>query len=164
MANGRAGRPRKYGTAAALRKGIEAYWDSVSYQEPMMIAVPTGELDEDGNDKMVLRALTDGAGSYRMVTKFLEPPSEAGLCLFLGISKQTWAAYAADEALGEVCAWFKQRVEGYLLAQLNSEKRKSVHGIIFNLKNNYGYTDKVEHSGAAAVKIEMDKDVEGLAE
>lgn len=167
------GRKKKYQTAAVLKKAVDAYWNSISYEEPAVICTPTGEVDEKGRIKYDTKMLTinedgsvnlDGTGKPKTVTKYLEPPSAAGLCIFLGISKETWSEYARDEKLAPVCARFKLRLESYLLGRLNSEKGKNVQGIIFNLKNNYGYADKVEHSGETALKIAMDPEVEELAE
>lgn len=170
---GKPGRPKKYGTAKALTQAVDAYWNSISYEEPAVISTPTGEVGENGQVKYATKMLTmnedgsvnwDGTGKPKTVTKYLEPPSLPGLCLFLGISKTTWAEYAKDEKLAPVCERFKLRLEQYLEGRLNSEKGKNVQGIMFNLKNNFGWSEKdhVEHSGG--VQIEMAPDVGDLAE
>lgn len=147
------GRKKKYDTGKQLQAGVDAYWNSISYQKPAVVSMPTGEVDENGRIKYATKMLTmnedgsinwDGTGKPKTVTEFLEPPSVAGLCVFLGISKDTWAAYAKDEKLGTVCARFKLRMESYLVARLEGEKGKSVQGVMFNLKNNFGWKDKVD--------------------
>ena len=147
------GRPRKYKTAAALRKAVDAYWNSISYQEPAMVRTPTGHVDENGRPEYVMKMLTmnedgsvsmDGTGKPKTVTRFLEPPSAANLCLFLGVSRDTWAGYAKDKAMGPVCEEFRMRHEAYLVGRLEGEKGKSVQGVIFNLKNNFGWKDKCD--------------------
>lgn len=170
---GKPGRKKKYGTVKELAQAVDAYWNSISYEKPAVICTPTGEVGEDGSIKYATKMLTmnedgsvklDGTGKPKTITEYLEPPSVAGLCVFLGISKETWTDYAKDEKLSPVCIRFKLRLEKYLLGRLNSEKGKNVQGIIFNLKNNFGYADKVEHSGATAVRIAMEPEVEELAE
>lgn len=147
------GAPRKYKTAAQLEKAVQAYWKSISYEQPAIISTPTGEVDENGHVKYVTKMLTededghirlDGIGRPKTITQYLEEPSVAGLCLHLDISKDTWAEYAKRADLGLVCARFKMRHESYLAGQLNGNKVKSVQGVMFNLKNNFGWKDKVE--------------------
>lgn len=173
MIMGKPGRKKKYGTAKELEQAVDAYWNSISYEKPAVVSTPTGEVDERGGIKYATKLLAmnadgsvnfDGTGKPKTITEYLEPPSVAGLCIFLGVSKETWADYARDEKLSPVCARFKLRLERYLLGRLNSEKGKNVQGIIFNLKNNFGYADKVEHSGETALKIAMEPEVEELAE
>lgn len=171
----RPGAPRKYKTARALETAVGRYWASISYQKPVIISTPTGEVDEHGNVKHVTKMLTededgrlrvDGLGKPKTMVEYIEEPSVAGLCLYLGIVKDTWAEYAKSEDLGPVCARFKLRVENYLLSKLDGNKVKTVQGIIFNLKNNYGYQEKceVENKGDMAVKIELEGDISVLAE
>lgn len=170
---GKPGRPKKYGTAKSLQKAVDAYWNSISYEEPVVISTPTGAIDENGRIEYKAKMLTmnedgsanlDGTGKPKTITKYLEAPSVAGLCMFLGVSKDTWAAYAKDDKLSPVCERFRLRLESYLVARLEGDKGKSVQGVIFNLKNNFGWSEKehVEHSGG--VQIEMAPDVGAMAE
>ncbi len=170
---GTPGRPKNYETAKALQQGVDAYWNSISYEMPVVISTPTGEVGENGDIKYATKMLTmnedgsinlDGTGKPKTVTEFLAPPSVAGLCVFLGISKDTWAEYAKDAKTAPVCARFKLRLEGYLVARLEGDKGKSVQGVIFNLKNNFGWADKVEHSGDGSLRIAMAPETGGLAE
>lgn len=147
------GRPKKYGTAKALREGIDTYWRSISYERPVIVSTPTGAVDENGRLEYTTRMLlvdengavsTDGTGKPKTSTEFLEAPSVAGLCLHLGISKETWSQYKQDEKLGVVCQEFLLKLENYLVARLEGDKAKSVQGVIFNLKNNFGWKDKVD--------------------
>lgn len=175
MGKKRAGAPRKFKTARALEKAVEEYWASISYQKPVIISTPTGEVDEHGNVKYVTKMLTededgrirvDGIGRPKTMVEYLEEPSVAGLCLRLGIVKDTWAEYSRSENLGPVCARFKLRTESYLLSKLDGNRVRTVQGIIFNLKNNYGYQEKseVENKGGVSMKIELEGAVEELAE
>ena len=174
MAKKKPGAPRKYKTAKALEKAVETYWKSISYQMPAIISTPTGEVDEKGCVKYATRMLTvdeegrirlDGIGAPKTVTEYLEEPSVAGLCLHLGISKDTWAEYAKLEDLGPVCERFKMRHENYLAGKLDGNKAKSVQGVIFNLKNNFGWADKteVESKNDTTVRYELAPELEGIS-
>jgi len=90
------GRPKKYRTEQELEKAVERYFASISYQEPVVVTMATGYTDPSGNAETVRRMLTDGpegTGCPVTVTKYIEEPSVAALCLYLGISKDTWAEY-----------------------------------------------------------------------
>lgn len=175
MAKKRAGAERKYKTARELEGAVKNYWRSISYEKPLIISTPTGEVDERGNVKFVTKMLTedeqgnirvDGLGRPKTTVEYIAEPSAAALCLHLGISRETWAQYAKDEKLGPVCARFKLKMESYLLGKLDGNSVKNVQGVIFNLKNNYGYQDRcaVESKGDVSMKIEFEGEVSEMAE
>ena len=174
---GKRGRKKEYNTAAALRRGIEEYLRSISYRVPVTVEVPTETVDEKGKDITVNKRKmlyvdkdgnmnTEGVGELKMVTEYLEPPDPGKLYLFLGISKQTWANYAKDEKLGAVCEEFKLLCESRLAGLLEVSGGKSVQGIMFNLKNNYGWAEKAEikQDADATIRVAMMEEAEGLAE
>lgn len=141
----RIGRPRKYNSASKLREAIDEYWVRISYEVPAVISTPTGEVDEDGKIKYASKLLTekmDGTGRPITVRKYLEPPSAAGMCLYLGISRSTWAEYRKDEKLGPVTAYWEARYEAYLVDRL--ETGRHISGIIFNLEHNFGWKHRQE--------------------
>ena len=153
-------RPKKYSTAAALEKAVERYWGSISYERPVVVSVPTGEVSESGEVKYKARMLLvdedgivsqDGIGKPMTERIFLREPSVSGLCVFLGISRDTWASYKADERLQHVCEAFLLRLEDHLVDKLDGNKVKTVQGVVFNLKNNFGWRDRLDvaatHSG-----------------
>jgi len=101
---GKAGRPRKL-TPEELRRGVEAYFASISYQEPVMREEPvilgvdpktgavTFQLDDYGH-RAVRRVPVLGAdGKPLMRTVYVEAPGDFGLCNFLKISRDTWERY-----------------------------------------------------------------------
>lgn len=142
------GRPRAYKTARELDKAVEAYFHSISYRRPVIVDTPTGYVDEHGHaevKRVMLRKGPDGTGAPVTVTEWLEAPSLAGLCLYLGISKETWSNYGKDEKLGPVTERAKLKLEEYWQGRLDG---KGAHGAQFVLKNNFGWggvwTDKVE--------------------
>lgn len=149
MAVGKRGPKRKYDSPDAIRKAVDAYWDCISYQRCVVVTEPTGEVDERGNVVLVTRMLQEknGTGGRNgppvTVTEYIERPSLEGLCLYMGITRDTWATYAKDEKLGEVCAWAKERVRKYLMDRLDGN-HKHIQGILFDLKNNHGMSDRME--------------------
>jgi len=139
------GRKKVYKTERALRKAIDDYLDSISYREPAVISTPTGEVGEHGQIKYATKMLTDkldGTGEPRTVTKWLEPPSAPGLRLFLGVSKSTLSNYRSNDELKKAMEYWDDRYEAYLWEQV--EKGRHIAGVMFNLKVNFGYSDRVE--------------------
>lgn len=162
---------RKFSDPKKLRAGIEAYWGSISYQKCVIVTEPTGEVDEEGNVKMVTRMLREmnkygeRVGKPVTVTEYIERPSLEGLCLYLGICRDTWAEYSKDETLGPVCAWAKARVKKYLMDRLDGE-HKHVQGILFDLKNNHGMSDqvKIEAQEQPPLRVILEPGTEELME
>lgn len=139
------GRPMTYKTPKALREAVEKYFASISYEEPVVISTPTGEVDEDGCIKYKAKMLTegpDGTGKPKTIVRYFEEPTAAGLYTYLGIDKSTWADYGKRAGYEEIV----ETARGIILARkvqlLNT--KNSVQGIIFDLKANYGWTDRVE--------------------
>lgn len=138
------GRPRKYETAEELEQAVNAYFAAVSYQRPVIYTTATGEVDDHGNAVTVTQMLREGpdhAGPPVTVTEYLEPPCLAALCLYLGISRDTWARYAKKKGFRDVVEQTRTRIEAYLVGRLES---KYAYGVVFNLKNNFGWSDKRE--------------------
>lgn len=126
------GRPMKYKTAKALERAIEKYFRSISCVVPVVGA--------DG--EQVINA--DGEGVVKV--QYAVPPSVVSMCLYLGIDKRTWANYCDAKkhpGFAEVTSRAMMRHEAYLVEQ-SILREKGVHGILFNLENNYGYRQKAE--------------------
>ena len=113
LAAGKAGRPKKL-TPEQLRRGVEAYFASISYLEPVEIEEPviletdpetgaiTYQRDDYGHIMFRRRPVTDAGGKQLMRLKYIEPPGDFGLCNFLKISRDTWERYgSAVERLEE---------------------------------------------------------------
>lgn len=168
-----AGRPMKFETAEALEEAVRGYFDRISYQVPAVVSMPTGEVDKDGNVIVVRRLLTTpgrepGAqGTPVTETRWLKAPNVAGLCLHLGIAKDTWWRYAKKPAFRDVAEGARLRMEDYWAGRLDT---KSAKGAAFALENCYGWKkdwkarQEVEQVGDGVVKIVMDKAARELAE
>ena len=76
-----------------------------------------------------------------------EPYTITGLCLVLDICMDTLLEYTKNEEFSDTIKKAKLKVENYLEKHLITDN--STTGIIFNLKNNFGWKDKqeLEHSG-----------------
>ncbi len=122
-----AGRPRKFKTAAALRRAADRYFDSISYVQDV-------------------KDLLNMAGEPVKLLRYVQPPTVTGLCLHLGIDRSTWQNYgdeSRDPETAAVVRYVRQRIEAWLEQELLS-RDKSVQGIIFNLQNNYGWRARSE--------------------
>lgn len=150
------GRKRKYETARAFAKAVNAYFASISYLEPVETEVPlmhqdpkTGrnvpERDADGHVVYEKVQLLTEDGKEATVRRWIEAPSITGLCLYLGFSgsRETWRQYAKLEEYAEVCEMAKSRVEEYLTQQLGG---KGANGAKFALEHNFNWKERVEHS------------------
>lgn len=84
---------------------------------------------------------------FEKCTKDNEPYTITGLCLALDITRETLSQYLKEEQFSDTIKKAKLKVENYLEKHLITDS--STTGIIFNLKNNFGWTDKqqLEHSG-----------------
>ena len=130
-------RKKKYRTATALGKAVNAYFDSVSHTEYVTVG-----------DSINPRRVKSDSGTYIIKREFLVPPSISALCLKLGISRQTWSEYSdpkKNPEFAEVCEMARLVIEVYLEEHLLT-RRKGVQGIIFNLKNNFGWSENADSS------------------
>lgn len=142
-----AGRKKKYRTAKELERAVNAYFDSISYREPAVVATPTGEVDENGHVKYTTMLLYEPGekpgmrGKPVTMTRWLSPPNMAGLRLRLGISKETWSNYGQDEELRPVVERTRARMEDYWCGKLEG---KSAQGAKFALSSCYGWRERHE--------------------
>lgn len=125
------GKPLKYQTVEALQEAIDAYFDKCDLGKPKQVVV-RGEVVE--------------------VTEPI-PYTMSGLALALDMDRRTLLNYGKKhEQYVPTIKKARDRVEAFAEQSLWSGPPA---GIIFNLKNNYGWVDKtesaVEHSGAMQV-------------
>ena len=76
-----------------------------------------------------------------------EPYTITGLCLALDICRDTLLEYMKKEDFSDTIKKAKLRVENYLEKHLITDSAST--GIIFNLKNNFGWSDKQENVNVA---------------
>lgn len=140
-----AGRKRKY-TAKGFEKAVESYFAGISYEEPAVVAAPTGEVDEKGQVKWAMRLVTGADGKPLSVRRWLKAPSMAGLRLALGISKESWSNYGEYPETRETVERARAIMEDYWNSRLDG---KGSNGAKFALSACYGWSEKhsVEVSG-----------------
>lgn len=80
---------------------------------------------------------------FKECDKEHEPYTVTGLGLALDMSRQDLINYSNKEEFFDTIKKAKQKVENYLEKRLINDS--SATGIIFNLKNNYGWKDKQEN-------------------
>jgi len=70
------------------------------------------------------------------------PWTISGLCIHLGIVKDTWYNYSKLKEFSDSCKAAQIKIENYAENKLFTQP--NVTGIIFNLKNNFNWVDKQE--------------------
>lgn len=128
-----AGRKRKYGTAKALERAVDAYFASITYEVKAVVKDPTGEVSKNGKLKFVARTLPEVTE-----VKWLRPPSMAGLMLHLGISRETWSSYGGLDGYKDVVERARARMEDYWSTRLDG---KGAQGAKFALSCCYGWRE-----------------------
>jgi len=88
-----------------------------------------------------------------------EPYTITGLCIALDICRDTLCEYAKKEEFSDTIKKAKLRVENYLEKHLITDSGTT--GIIFNLKNNFGWKDKQENINVDTSYEDYIKRVEG---
>ncbi|KPU43022.1 hypothetical protein OXPF_34540 [Oxobacter pfennigii] len=138
-----AGRPRKYKTAKAIEKAIEYYFDSITKTELAFENILTGYEDEEKTKPIYNKIpLLNNAGEQIKTTIYFENPSILGMCAHMGIDRATLLRYEQEQEYCNTIKKAKEKIEKYLEEKLY--RHEQVTGIIFNLKNNFGWKDKTE--------------------
>jgi len=141
------GRKKKY-TPGTLGKGCDAYFRSISRTVTATELVATGEKDNHGHPIFETQPICNDDGEVIRYREFLIPPSITGLCLHLGISKQTWANYAADPEFLDPTTRARETVEAWLHVELD-KRTKGTDGIKFDLQQNFGWAEKISVDATA---------------
>jgi hypothetical protein len=136
------GRQRKF-TARRLGDEVERYFNSISRTVTATEKYDSGEKDSDGHVVWSYRPIVNDNGEEIRYREYVIPPTVAGLCEYLHIHRSTWADYC-DAVLypeyHDTTTRTRGRIRVYLEEQLLS--RKDVRGIIFDLQNNHGYSER----------------------
>lgn len=128
----RPGRPLKFESAEDLQRQINAYFESC--EEEIWIE----EHDEDGQPTGDWKPVYDRNGEIRK--RPIRPYTITGLAVHLETDRRTLLNYEEKEEYFHTIKAAKARIENYTEEILVTTK--SAAGVIFNLKNNYGWQDK----------------------
>lgn len=91
-------------------------------------------------------------GYFKECDSKKEPYTITGLGMALDMSRQDLINYSNKEEFFDTIKKAKMKVENYLEKRLITDN--STTGIIFNLKNNYGWKDKQELEHTGKLKLE----------
>ena len=146
-----AGRPKAL-TPKQVNDGINRYFKSITITKPVFDSVAVGR---DKEDKVIYDSVPrlNNLGKQLEYTEYVEHPTMIGLAHYLKINKDTLVEYGKMVEYSVSIKKAKEIIEGYLENKLYGS---NVTGIIFNLKNNYGWEDRTKHD------IGLDKSLEDL--
>ena len=134
-------------TKKKLAEAVELYFDSISRVVTLTERKPTGRKDDKGHEIYELVPIINKLGNPVETLEYAVPPSVGDLCEFLGIHRSTWAEYCDPEAhpeFSDTTTRVRGRMHAYLERESLTRQGKDLKGILFNLQNNYGYTEKRE--------------------
>lgn len=132
------GRPLKYKTVEELQSAVDAYFNECDpHLAKRMVEVGT---KNDGEPMFGLRDVMTDQRPYTM----------SGLAHALKISRQTLLDYGEREEFLDTLGDAKERVHRFTEEQLFS---KSATGAVFSLKNNWGWKDRQELTGAEGAPL-----------
>lgn len=124
-------------------------------QERMLKQMPRGRPNKITRDKELQEKIDK---YFKDCDIKNEPYTITGLCIALDICRDTLCEYAKKEEFSDTIKKAKLRVENYLEKHLITDGGT---GIIFNLKNNFGWKDKQENINVDTSYEEYIKRVEG---
>lgn len=135
--------------AQTLADACAAYFDGISYEEPVqakqMILREDGtpELDRYGHPAYRYVPVVLRNGCQAVTIRWIQPPNVAGLCLHLGISRDTWRRYTDDDGdLGAVARSALATIEEYLSGKL--EDGSASRGAQHQLAHDHGWRDDAD--------------------
>jgi hypothetical protein len=114
------GRPLKFKTAEELENAIRSYFDYCDERVDIRLD-KNGEIVEIPNPR---------------------PYTISGLAYYLGTSRQTLINYEQKDEFFDTIRAAKSKIEMFVEESLWTPK--VAQGVIFNLKNNFGWVDKSE--------------------
>ena len=137
------GRPLKFESAEELQEKIDLYFkDCDPHIEDVEILKDI--LGSDG------KPTGDVEGRITQRITKQKPYTITGLALALDTTRETLLDYEAKDEFSDTIKKAKQRCHNYAETMLFNSNPA---GPIFNLKNNYGWRDKVEQENAGEQKI-----------
>ena len=141
------GRPRIFKTKTEFAAAVDAYFDSITYQEKVTYrALATDEAgrimrDDKGHDLYIDQPVINALGEPIMRQVYAVPPTILGLCAHLGIGHDSWSNYGKRKGFSEIVTRARARIEQFLEEGLY-ENPRSTRGIMLNLTSNYGWSNK----------------------
>jgi len=137
-----------------LAEAVDRYFDSIRVVRPLILEEIDYQEQPDGTygvtldafghprKKFVRPVAADGTPAVEEI--WIKKPSMAGLCLFLGIHRSTWAEYGKKKAYADTVERARGRVEDYLAGKVL--EKSSAAGAKFSLQHNCGWKERQEIS------------------
>jgi hypothetical protein len=141
-------KPKSY-TPEELEIGCNKYFNSITLTKPVFEKVIVGFEDEEKKKPIFDDVqVVNNEGEQVYTTCWYSKPTILGLCEHLKIDRKTLLNYERNDEYFHTVKMAKERIEQFLENELFREQGQ-VTGVIFNLKNNFGWKDKqeTEHSG-----------------
>lgn len=157
------GRPLKFKDPIELQKRIDAYFaDCDVHLEEGMVPTPYIVDMHRGKERIRVPVGREKPNEWRMiyqpyVTK-QKPYTVTGLACWLDTDRELLLNYQRREGFSEIIERAKTKIEAFWETALWDEK-VNTQGVIFNLKNNWGWKDRVE-----VVEREMETGFEHLTD
>ena len=156
MIKNKGGRPRLFEDTpediARWDKLMEGYIKSVTYKKNVIVNIDTGEKDKKGNIVYRDEYLTDEEGNKVQELAFHTIPSFLGLVNYMGIGKDAIIEYSKKPKFSESYKEVMDIIQQYTADLLQT--KSNVAGVIFTLKNNFGWQDKKEVEVTSKSKLE----------
>ena len=156
MIKNKGGRPRLFeDTPEDIErwdKLMEGYIKSVTYKKNVIVNIDTGEKDKKGNIIYRDEYVTDAEGNKVQELAFHTIPSFLGLVNYLDLDKDTVQKYGKMDGFSVSYKKVLAVIEGYTADLLQT--KSNVAGVIFTLKNNFGWQDKKELEVTSKSKLE----------
>ena len=128
-------------TPRQVELGINKYFKSIVKTVPLYESVLVGK-DKDGKNIYEQQEVLNDLGKPVTRVECFEHPSMTKLAHYLGITRDTLWRYGKLDEYSDSIKRAKEIIESYLEDKLYGN---NVTGIIFNLKNNYGWEDRTKH-------------------
>jgi DNA-binding XRE family transcriptional regulator len=135
------GRPLKFQSAEELEQKVQAYFEECDNRKESVVT----------KDGVVVQVPNP------------RPYTISGLAYFLGTNRQTLINYEERDEYSEVIRTAKAKIEAFVEESLWTPKVAT--GVMFNLKNNFGWEDKtsVQTTGETTHNINHNRDLGDLS-
>jgi len=134
------GRPLKFKDKKELQKKVDEYFDVYCWEETV--------IPEKFNKK------GEVTREEETIRKQVKPYTITGLAVYLDTSRETLMNYEKSEEFFDTIKKAKEKIHNYTEEKLFSN---NVAGVIFNLKNNWGWKDKIETEMSGMVRTEHEE-------
>ena len=146
--NQNAGRPLKFKSVDELQKKIDAYFaDCDPHITTGTLATAVMVERRGGKEKLRKPAGTEIPDEWRMLPYMYTTKQKAytitGLATWLNTDRELLISYQKMEAFSDAIKGAKAKIHEFWECALY-DGSKSAAGVIFNLKNNWGWRDRVE--------------------